>query len=210
MKPGGGRALVLILFAAWFAVAPAVASAQPTATPNSAYVPGLNAVSVTGGGSAAEVAAVIERDSGMAVEALWMLFAGSWRYFLPTTPWIDGGLTLFPQTGSALAALSPRPPMKTITTADNGATVDLSIGERFALDLGPGFIWQVTVDDPQLVRSDPIILIYPPPSRTTWTAIARGETTLRAVGDPPCRQASPPCLEAVAPTILFTVRLVVR
>ena len=204
---------IVIFLAALFSASPAVVAAQPTATPNSAYAPGVTAITVTGGGSAADVTAVVERDSGMTVQALWMLFAGSWRYYLPATPWIDGGLTLFPQTGAAYVVLGPPSiPLKTITRADNGKTINLVVGERFIVDLDPGFVWQVEVDDPKIVQSDPIIQIFPPPSRTTWTAIARGETTLRATGDLPCRYASPPCLLPVpdAPTLLFSVKLVVR
>lgn len=203
--------------------APAAIIAQPTATPNSGiYAPGVVAITVTGGGSAADVTAVVERDSGLKVQALWMLFASNWRYYLPATPQIDGGLTLFPQTGAAYAVLDvrqppppppPPPALRTITRADSGKTFTFAVGERFALNLGDnGYVWNVTVDDPKIVQSDPMILIFPPPSRTTWTAIARGETMLRATGDPPCRYATPPCLLPApdAPTLLFSVTVIVR
>lgn len=64
-------------------------------TPNGAYAPGANAVVVQG---VAEAQAAVDRivaDSGRAVLALWAFVDGRWRFFLPATPAIDGGLAQF-------------------------------------------------------------------------------------------------------------------
>ena len=84
-------------------------AAQPTATSNSAYTVGINGIVVQGGGSAAEVASVVERDSGLRVEVLWTYVTGNWLFYLPHIPTVDGGLTFFPQIGAAYAILTPPP-----------------------------------------------------------------------------------------------------
>jgi hypothetical protein len=144
-----------------------------------------------------------------------MLFASAWRYYLPANPQIDGGLTLFPQTGSAYAVLSlaqPGPSVRTLTFADNGTTVEIAVGQRLRTDLGRDRIWRFEVDNPQVLEPQPMILIFPPPP-AEFIGRARGETMVRAAGEHPCRYASPPCLappSGEAPSVLWQVRVIVR
>ncbi len=115
----------------------ALASAA-TIVPNSPYQAGPNSVAIIGGGTAAEVAAGIAADSGMKVDALWLLKGGRWLFFLPAVPGVDGGLSIVPDPAAAVAVLSaggggglpPAPggavPPSAVTTATmgpNGATV---------------------------------------------------------------------------------------
>ncbi len=82
---------------------PGVASVTPTG----AYVKGANGIVVIGGGAPAAVATKIGADSGRGVEALWMLSAGRWLYFLPAAPGVNGGLSSLPATPvSVLVVLS--------------------------------------------------------------------------------------------------------
>ena len=67
-----------------------------TVTPNSPYVAGANSIVVQGSDTAANVAASIASSSGQTVSALWVYSAGSWRFYLPASPSIDGGLATFP------------------------------------------------------------------------------------------------------------------
>lgn len=65
-------------------------------TPSSPYAPGLNSVVVQGSDETAPgVADRIAASSGRDVIAMWMLKAGSWLYYLPGYPWLDGGLHSF-------------------------------------------------------------------------------------------------------------------
>ncbi len=113
----------------------ALASAA-TIVPNSPYQAGPNSVAIVGGGTAAEVAAGIAADSGMKVDALWLLKGGGWLFFLPAVPGVDGGLSTVPDPAAAVAVLSPgggtaspggpaSPPTSTTTATmgPNGATV---------------------------------------------------------------------------------------
>jgi hypothetical protein len=117
----------------------------------------------------------------------------------------------------AVAATStPRPVVATptaaptgpssITLADNGKTFDLAVGQSFLLDLGEGYDWNVTIAD-QNVVSRVIGILVIRGAQGVYVARHPGQTTLTAVGDPPCRQASPPC---AAPSRTFSVTLVVH
>lgn len=76
-----------------------------TMTPNSPYTAGLNGVVVQGGGRAVDVTNAIASSSGRTVRALWMFRSGSWQFYLPALPAVDGGLAIFP-VASAFAVLS--------------------------------------------------------------------------------------------------------
>ncbi len=79
------------------AATPTVAPAPATlgVTPNSPYAPGANAVVVQGAAPASVVTTRIAAESGRTVLALWLFAGGQWRFFLPQTPTIDGGLAQF-------------------------------------------------------------------------------------------------------------------
>jgi hypothetical protein len=76
-----------------------------TVTPNSPYAAGLNAIVVQGACTAAQAAASVASGSGRTVLALWVFSAGSWRFFLPAQPTIDGGLNNFPGPVAAAFAV---------------------------------------------------------------------------------------------------------
>lgn len=65
-------------------------------TPNSPLVSGINAVVIQGSCSVSTGAAAIAGQAGRPVSVVWLLTAGSWVYFLPHLPLIDGGLRDFP------------------------------------------------------------------------------------------------------------------
>lgn len=86
----------------------------------------------------------------------------------------------------------------TMQNAESGVT--LRAGERFLLNLGDRD-WNVRVGDETIVRADPTLGI-PPNSQGYYTALKAGKTKLYATSDPPCRQASPPCM---LPTLFLEI-----
>ncbi len=109
------HALLALLAAAALPIAAQAQTPSPTVTPNGPYVAGINGIVVQGSGPASSVAAIIAADSGLRVETLWML-AGTWLFYLPDAPSIDGGLTQFSgPVAAAVAVLSgaptPAPPL---------------------------------------------------------------------------------------------------
>jgi hypothetical protein len=81
-----------------------------------------------------------------------------------------------------------------LTEADNGAVVQLRVGDQVDLQLGQSLSWTVGVDDPSVLRQNGAL----------YAAVAPGSTALRAEGEPACRRASPPC---GLPNRLFQVRV---
>jgi hypothetical protein len=78
-----------------------------TVTPNSPYQAGLNAVVVQGSCTAVAAAGVVDAATALNVLALWVLSGGTWLYFLPQFPAINGGLSQFPgPVASAIVVLS--------------------------------------------------------------------------------------------------------
>jgi hypothetical protein len=92
-----------------------------------------------------------------------------------------------------------------VTLADDGQTIKLRVGEDFLLFLGEDLNWTVEVADPAVVSAIPSVVVIGG-SQGVYRANAPGQTQLAATGDPPCRQARPPCL---APSRLFRITLVV-
>jgi hypothetical protein len=80
----------------------------------------------------------------------------------------------------------------TITLANNGQTLTLQPGQSFLLDLGAGYNWTVSVGNPNVVSRVVGVLVIRG-AQGLYEARQAGTTTLTAVGEPPCRQASPPC-----------------
>jgi hypothetical protein len=101
---------------------------------------------------------------------------------------------------------APTPSGREITRADHGQTVELQVGERFLLKLGEDYDWTVTVADTQAV-SRVINITVVRGAQGVYEAKRTGQTTLSAVGDPPCLKSEPPCK---APSVSFEVTLVVR
>ena len=79
------------------------------------------------------------------------------------------------------------------------------VGERFLLNLGEGYTWDVGISDETVVSRVRNITVIRG-AEGVYEALQPGTTTLSAVGDPTCRQSKPPC---GMPTTLFTVTLVV-
>lgn len=92
-----------------------------------------------------------------------------------------------------------------VTLADDGKTIELHPGDRFLLDLGEGYIWNVNVGDPSVVSRMVNVLVIRG-AQGIYEAKLPGVTMLTATGDPPCRQAQPPC---GAPSRLFRVQIAV-
>ena len=99
----------------------------------------------------------------------------------------------------------PVPAQRTVTLADNGRTIPLTVGDRFLLDLGGGYTWSVQVADPSVVSR--VIGVLPiRDAQGLFEARSPGTTTLIATGGYPCQQATPPC---ELPSIRFQITLVV-
>ena len=93
-----------------------------------------------------------------------------------------------------------------MTLADDGTSLDLTVGDRFLLDLGSGFDWTVSIDD-QSVLSRVLNVAVVQGAQGIYQARAQGRTTLSATGDPPCRKSTPAC---GAPSRLFRIVIVVH
>jgi hypothetical protein len=93
-----------------------------------------------------------------------------------------------------------------ITLADQGRTIQIAIGETFRLQLGTLHRWAVPITDEQVLER----IVDPTAGadvQAVYRALAPGQTTLKAVGEPTCRDATPPCM---LPTIQFTVTILVQ
>jgi hypothetical protein len=89
---------------------------------------------------------------------------------------------------------------------DNGKTIHIGVGQRFLLDLGDQYNWQVNVAD-QSVVSRVVNITVIRGAQGVYEAHKVGQTTLEATGDPACRSAQPPCM---IPSIMFQVTVVVQ
>ena len=119
--------------------------------------------------------------------------------------------TTLPDTALTQATSSSNPSNdqipSAITLENNGMTFHLRVGDSFLLNLGADvYDWDVTVAD-QNVFSMRMGVMVVKDAQGIYDALAPGTTTLTAVGNPKCLQASPPCR---MPTILFRVTLVVE
>ncbi|MBI4670966.1 MAG: hypothetical protein HY741_04785 [Chloroflexi bacterium] len=89
-----------------------------------------------------------------------------------------------------------------IQNAESG--VMLRVGERFLLNLGDRD-WKVRIGDATIVGLAESVMI-PPDSQGYFEALRAGQTKLYATSDPPCRQASPPCM---MPTLFLEIPVTV-
>jgi hypothetical protein len=94
---------------------------------------------------------------------------------------------------------------RTVTLADNGATLTMRVGDRFVLSLGETYNWNVQVAD-QNVVSRVVNITVVRGSQGVYEGRGVGETDLTASGDPGCATATPRCL---IPSLLFRVHLIV-
>ena len=95
---------------------------------------------------------------------------------------------------------------KTVTLADDGQTITLSVGESFLLKLGEDYNWTVTVADQSIVRRVVNITVVRG-AQGVYEMHQLGSTTLTATGDPACLQSKPPC---AMPSRLFQITVVVQ
>ena len=109
------------------------------------------------------------------------------------------------QVGNGVPPPTPPSTPRTITLANDGQTIYLHVGDRFLLDLGEGFDWGVSVDNPA-VLSRVVNVTVVRGAQGLYEVHLPGRATLTATGDPPCRQAQPPC---GAPSIVFQIYFVV-
>lgn len=94
-----------------------------------------------------------------------------------------------------------------ITLEDNGKTFHYHVGDSFLLNLGSDvYDWNVSIDNQDIVALKVGVMVIRG-AQGLYDALNPGTATLTAVGDPLCRQSSPPC---GMPTILFKVTLVVN
>jgi hypothetical protein len=83
-------------------------------------------------------------------------------------------------------------PIRTISLSDNGQTLQLQVGDTFALDLpDTNTVWQVQVGDQTVVAPAPDITGSA--TQEGYRALATGSTQLVATGAPPCATVDPPC-----------------
>jgi hypothetical protein len=130
----------------------------------------------------------------------------SFQLSAQATPAPSVQLTAQPSARVTAQPSGSEPGGRTITLADDGGTIELAIGERFLLDLGPEFDWTPAIADPSIVDRVRNITVIAG-AQGIYEAKAAGRTTLTATGDPPCRKSTPPC---AAPSRLFTLSLIVR
>lgn len=90
----------------------------------------------------------------------------------------------------------------TMQNAESGVT--LRVGERFLLNLGERD-WSVRSGDETIVRQAESVMI-PTGSQGYFEALKAGKTKLYATSDPPCRQATPPCM---LPTLFLEIPITV-
>jgi hypothetical protein len=95
---------------------------------------------------------------------------------------------------------------RSVTLDDDDKTITMRVGERFLLNLGEGFDWQVLPDDPSIL-SRVVNVLTIRGSQGLYEAHKAGRTDLKATGDPTCRQSQPPC---AAPSRLFHITIVVQ
>jgi hypothetical protein len=90
----------------------------------------------------------------------------------------------------------------TLTMADNGATLNVQVGDSIALQLGSSsfYRWDVRVSDVQILRRPPVALIQG--VQGLWNVIGTGQATITATGTPTCY---PQCL---APSYAFSATIV--
>lgn len=93
-----------------------------------------------------------------------------------------------------------------ITLDQNGQTIQIKVGQRFLLNLGDQYTWDISVAD-QNILSRVVNIMVIKGAQGVYEAHAVGTTTLTAVGDPTCRQSQPAC---DTPSLQFEVHINVQ
>jgi len=97
-------------------------------------------------------------------------------------------------------------PTRDVTLVENGKTIHMSAGQSFLLKLGQDYDWSITLSDQNVIsRVKNIAVIVG--AQGVYDALATGSAILSAVGDPPCRTATPAC---ASPSIIFSVTVIVN
>jgi hypothetical protein len=91
----------------------------------------------------------------------------------------------------------------TITQENNNQTIELNVGDTFLLKLGEEYMWNVEIDNDDVVSRVKNIAVIRG-AQGVYEANMPGSATLSAVGDLPCREEVPPC---EAPSILFKIQI---
>ncbi|MGQ0791936.1 MAG: hypothetical protein ACT4NJ_06915 [Nitrosopumilaceae archaeon] len=91
----------------------------------------------------------------------------------------------------------------TITQENNNQTMELNVGDTFLLKLGEEYMWNVEIDNDDVVSRVKNIAVIRG-AQGVYEAKMPGSATLSAAGDLPCREEVPPC---AAPTILFKIQI---
>lgn len=89
------------------------------------------------------------------------------------------------------------PPATNLTTADNGKTVRLRLGQSLAVRLDPagGMSWHLPEADGAALRRASTNGGYPRrgPALATFAAVALGQVSLHSITDAACLHSQPPC-----------------
>ena len=93
-----------------------------------------------------------------------------------------------------------------ITMNDAGRTILLKKRQNFLLSLGKNYNWQVVVEPDHIISTNANITPEPG-DQGIFIARDSGKAVLRAVGEPLCRYAQPPC---VRPNVLFQIEVQVE
>ncbi len=116
----------------------------------------------------------------------------------PPSPTAKSQTPTFPPT----LPNSPQPTRLTVSLADDGKTITLQVGDRFLLDLGAQYSWQVTVADTSILNH--VSNTGDKQNQGLFEAYKQGTTTLTATGSPLCLTTVPRCL---LPSRLFTLHV---
>lgn len=92
-----------------------------------------------------------------------------------------------------------------VTLAQGGGTVGLGVGQHLELQLGTAYQWSISVTGSGVLAA--VQAPVPTGVQGLWVAARPGTASIRAVGNPLCLQAKPPCGIASRE---FTLTAVVR
>lgn len=97
----------------------------------------------------------------------------------------------------------PPPGTRTITRADQGGILRITVGEALILRLSGKLIWDVQITDPQVIAAD-LAATPAPGEQGIYRARRAGVTELVAVALPPCEKDRPSC-EVMAPAFRMLI-----
>ena len=94
----------------------------------------------------------------------------------------------------------------TITLNDNGTTLKLKTGQRFLLQLGETYDWQLIIADQSVVSRVKNVMVIRG-AQGLFDALNPGQSEVSAMGDPVCRGQKPACAQ---PSVLFRLTVIVE